>query len=98
VRQTIQKKIKKKNQFFFNFKKYIYIYRLCRRDYADGFALGIAYAEGKCYADGKTELRRGASTPRAALGVYYADGKTWLRRGQLAVGVSLYSCSAKCNI
>jgi hypothetical protein len=50
------------------------------------------YAEGKCYADGKTKLRRGA-TPRAALGVYYADGKTWLRRGQLAVGVSFHSCS-----
>jgi hypothetical protein len=32
--------------------------------YADGFAVGIAYAEGKRYADGKTELRRGASTPR----------------------------------
>jgi hypothetical protein len=31
----------------------------------------------------------------AALGVYYADGKTWLRRGQLAVGVSLYSCSER---
>jgi hypothetical protein len=57
-----------------------------------------AYVEGKCYADGKTELRRGASTPRAALGVYNADGKTWLRRGQLAVGVSLYSCSGVCTL
>jgi hypothetical protein len=58
--------------------------------YVDGFAVGIAYNEGKRYADGQTELRRGVSTPRAALG---ADGKTWLRRGQSAIGVALHSYS-----
>jgi hypothetical protein len=52
---------------------------LRRRGYADGFAVGIAYAEGKCYADCKTELRRGASTLRG-----YAEGspRRILRRRQ----------------
>jgi hypothetical protein len=43
--QTIQRF--KKNQ-----KKFINSVRLCRRGYDDDFAVGIAYAEGKSYADG----------------------------------------------
>jgi hypothetical protein len=47
--------------------------------YAEGKAVGIDYAEGRSYADDKIKLRRGASTPMAALGVDYADGNYALR-------------------
>jgi hypothetical protein len=39
------------------------------KGYTDSFAVGIAYAESKRYADGKTELCQGAFTPRG-----YAEG------------------------
>jgi hypothetical protein len=42
--------------------------------YAEGKAVGIDFAEGRSYADGQIELRRGAFTPRTALDVDYADG------------------------
>jgi hypothetical protein len=64
--------------------------------YAGGFTVGIVYAEGKRYVNSKTELRRRTSTPRATLDIYYTDDKAWLRQRQLAVGVSLRSCSVPC--
>jgi hypothetical protein len=63
--KKIQKKIQKNLNFFW--KKY----KLCRRGYAEGKAVGIDYAEGSSYADGQIELHRGATptaiepTPRA---------------------------------
>jgi hypothetical protein len=53
--QTIQrfKKTEKKIKLF---KK---IYKLCRRGYAAGKAIGIDYAESSSYADDQIELRRG---------------------------------------
>jgi hypothetical protein len=38
------------------------------------FVVGIAYVEGKSYADGQTELHRGVSTSRVALDIDYVDG------------------------
>jgi hypothetical protein len=72
--------------------------RLCRRVYAEGKAVGIAYAEGRSYADGQTGLRRGASTPRddideTFLGIDYVDDHCALRQGLSAVGVTIHSCS-----
>jgi hypothetical protein len=70
------KKIEEKNLNFF-WKKY----KLCRRGYVEGKAVGIDNAEGSSYADGQIELRRETSTPRG-----YAEGspRRRLRWRQLA--------------
>jgi hypothetical protein len=98
--QTIQRFKKNWKKNFKKFQTFFEkIYKLCRRGYAEGKAIGIDYAEGISYADGQIELRRGASMPRG-----YAEGsprrrlrrrQLSLRRGPFAVGIRWNSCSAQ---
>ena len=55
--------------------------------YAEGDTVGIGYAEGDVYADGKYWLARGRYTLRAM-------PKVALCRGGPTVGIAYYSCSA----
>jgi hypothetical protein len=68
IQKNLEKKFQKNLNFFWK------NYKLCRRGYAEGKAVGIDYTKGNGYANGQIELRRGA-TPRGI----YAEGP---RRGQ----------------